>query len=435
MGNPLNRYALSLGVAAALLAGCSALQQGQNDMPQIGAPGAPQASGLARRTNSSSYKVLYSFGVAPDGSNPVASLIEVSGKLYGTTAGGGSYTCGTYYYGCGTVFSVSTGGSEKMLYAFDGGSEGGGPLARLVDVNGTLYGTTSYGGAHNDGTVFSVTTGGMETVLHSFSGRRDGAVPTGGLLALGDKLYGTTRAGGAHKIRTGEGTVFTMTTGGTEKVLHRFSGAPSGGADGERPFADLVDVGGKLYGTTAFGGKYGDGTVFTITKRGTEKVIYTFKGSPDGELPTTGLVDVGGTLYGTTAAGGAYTSCSRSGCRAVVCTGGCGTVYSITPSGHETVLHSFGNGADGIDPLGSLVAVNGTLYGTTSEGGADTCTFGCGTVFSITTSGAENLVYSFGSYPDGNSPRAGLLDVGGTLYGTTTFGGTYHNGTVFALTP
>jgi uncharacterized repeat protein (TIGR03803 family) len=70
---------------------------------------------------------------------------------------------------------------------------------------------------------------------------------------------------------------------------------------------------------------------------------------------------------------------------------------SITPSGNENVLHSFGNGADGIDPIGSLIAVKGTLYGTTSEGGASTCSFGCGTVFSITTSGAENVVYSFGS--------------------------------------
>lgn len=422
----LSRYAIALGAAVGVLAGCGGSQ------PPIAAPGAmPQTSAFAMHTHRSKYKVLYSFGAAPDGSHPVASLIDVSGALYGTTIAGGSYSCGTYYYGCGTVFSVSKRGTEKMLYAFNGGSAGASPRAGLVDVNGTLYGTTSSGGAQGDGTVFSITPSGAETVLHNFSGKRDGGNPTGGLIDVGGKLYGTTRGGGADKVRSGKGTVFTITTGGTEKVLHRFSDTP----DGEVPYADLVDVGGKLYGTTAFGGAYGDGTVFTITTRGAEKVLYSFKGSPDGELPVTGLVDVGGALYGTTAAGGAYTSCSRAGCGTIVCTGGCGTVYSITPSGNETVLHSFGSGADGIDPIGSLIAVKGMLYGTTSEGGANTCSFGCGTVFSITTSGAENVVYSFGTYPDGNTPRAGLLDAGGTLYGTTTFGGMHQNGTIFALTP
>jgi uncharacterized repeat protein (TIGR03803 family) len=422
----MSRHALTGCVAAALLAGCGGSQA------PIATPGSmPQALAPAVRTTSGNYRVVYSFGAAPDGSNPVASLIEVSGTLYGTTAGGGSYSCGTYYYGCGTVFGVAKNGTEKVLYAFNGGSEGGSPLAGLVDVNGTLYGTASSGGTHDYGTVYGVTPSGMEKVLRDFSGRRDGGVPTGSLIDVSGKLYGTTRRGGAHEVRSAKGTVFAITTGGTERVLHRFRGTP----DGEAPYANLVDVGGKLYGTTAFGGAHGDGTVFSVTRRGAEKVIYSFRGSPDGELPAGGLVDVGGTLYGTTAAGGAYTSCSHGGCGSVVCTGGCGTVYSISPSGNEQVLHSFGSGADGIDPNGSLIAVKGTIYGTTSEGGSDTCSFGCGTVFSIATSGAENVMYNFGTYPDGNTPRGGLLAVRGTLYGTTTFGGTYGNGTVFALRP
>jgi len=422
----INRFALSVGVAA-FLASCGGSQ------PPIAAPGAiPQTSAFAAHANGSNYKILYSFGAAPDGENPVASLIDVGGTLYGTTEYGGLYSQGSYYYGCGgTIFSVTTAGTEKVLQSFCHGYDGAQPLAGLVNVKGVLYGTTSSGGTHDRGTIFGATPSGTENVLKSFSGKRDGGNPTGALIDVGGKLYGTTRAGGSHKARGGKGTVFVITTGGAEKVLHRFSGAP----DGEKPYADLVDVGGKLYGTTTFGGAYGGGTVFTITTRGAEKVIYSFRGSPDGELPVAGLVDVGGMLYGSTTAGGAYTSCARGGCRRVVCTGGCGTVYSITPSGNEKVLHSFGNGADGIDPTGSLVAVKGTLYGTTSEGGADTCPFGCGTVFSITMSGAESVVYSFGTYPDGNTPSAGLLAVGGTLYGTTTFGGMTGNGTVFALTP
>jgi uncharacterized repeat protein (TIGR03803 family) len=425
---PLSRSTIALCAAVGVLAGCGGSQ------PPIAAPGAiPQTSALAMHTHSSNYKVLYSFGAAPDGNNPVASLIHVGGTLYGTTEYGGLYSQGSYYtYGCGgTIFSITTAGTEKVLQSFCHGYDGAQPLAGLINVKGVLYGTTSSGGTHDWGTIFSVTPSGAETVLHNFSGKRDGGDPTGALIDVGGKLYGTTRGGGADKVRSGKGTVFTITTGGTEKVLHRFSGTP----DGERPYADLVSVGGRLYGTTAFGGAYGDGTVFTITTRGAEKVLYSFKGSPDGELPVAGLVDVGGALYGTTAAGGAYTSCSRAGCGTVVCTGGCGTVYSITPSGNETVLHSFGKGGDGIDPIGSLIAVRGTLYGTTSEGGADTCSFGCGTVFSVAPSGAENVIYSFGTYPDGNTPRAGLLDAGGTLYGTTTFGGMHQNGTIFALTP
>jgi uncharacterized repeat protein (TIGR03803 family) len=100
------------------------------------------------------------------------------------------------------------------------------------------------------------------------------------------------------------------------------------------------------------------------------------------------------------------------------------------------VLHSFGNGTDGSKPSAGLIDVQGTLYGTTrSGGGSPSCTSGCGTVFSVTTGGTENVLHSFGDGTDGAQPFAGLVDVKGTLYGTTAQGGTYGYGTVFALTP
>ena len=148
---------------------------------------------------------------------------------------------------------------------------------------------------------------------------------------------------------------------------------------------------------------------------------------PDGENPYAGLVDIGGTLYGTTYSGGAY-----YGSRGVACGAGCGIVYSITTSGNEKVLHSFGKGTDGMEPIGSLIEVRGKLYGTTGIGG----THGAvgGTVFSISTSGTEKVLHDFAGGSDGSHPNASLINVAGMLYGTTAGGGTGH-GTLFALTP
>ena len=222
----------------------------------------------------------------------------------------------------------------------------------------------------------------------------------------------------------GCGAVFSITTAGYEKPLHAFKAYH----DGEYPFAGLANVRGILYGTTLGGGKHHHGTVFSITPSGTEKVLYSFRGMPDGAEPFAGLIDVGGTLYGTTSSGGAYNCGSSS----------CGTVFSITSSGAEKVLHSFGNGTDGANPRASLIALKGTLYGTTEYGGA----FGLGTVFSITPGGTETVLHSFnylspdGRVPvDGRLPVASLIKVMGTLYGTTSGGGVNNYGSVFSLKP
>ncbi len=199
-------------------------------------------------------RVLYSFGATQaDGSTPAAGLLDVDGALYGTTAYGGTQ-CGSY--GCGTVFKVSTSGKERILYSFKGGNDGSTPAAGLIDVNGTLYGTTTMGGSANAGTVFQVTTSGKESVIYSFAGGSDGAVPQQ-LIALDGTLYGTTSAGGAANL----GTIFAMTTAGQETLLYAFKG----GTDGAIPRAGLVDANGTLYGTTSAGGGRKAGTVFSIT--------------------------------------------------------------------------------------------------------------------------------------------------------------------------
>jgi uncharacterized repeat protein (TIGR03803 family) len=161
------------------------------------------------------------------------------------------------------------------------------------------------------------------------------------------------------------------------------------------PYASLIDVRGTLYGTSATGGSgSGYGTVYRITPAGDESVVYGFKHAPDGSSPYGGLLDLDGTLYGTTLTGGADSRCAPNGC---------GTVFKVTLSGAETVLHSFGDGSDGAIPYGTLIDVNGTLYGTTADGGPLVCSVeggdGCGTVFKISPSGVESVLYSFKGPP------------------------------------
>lgn len=200
--------------AAASLTAC-----GGSPPPGARAPQIPAATG---RTDSGTYKTLYSFnGGGGDGASPLAPLINMGGTLYGTTFAGGPYNCSPYK-GCGTIFSVTLSGTEKVLHSFSGGgTDGANPNAGLINVGGTLYGTTSNGGSTacygsyyaSCGTVFSITPGGAEKVLHNFGGSPDGAYPYAGLINVNRTLYGTTSAGGYFCYSSVAcGTVFTITT-------------------------------------------------------------------------------------------------------------------------------------------------------------------------------------------------------------------------------
>jgi uncharacterized repeat protein (TIGR03803 family) len=163
--------------------------------------------------------------------------------------------------------------------------------------------------------------------------------------------------------------------------------------------------------------------VFSVTMSGTEALLHSFGKGSDGFIPYAGLVDVNGTLYGTTSEGGGL-GCGHHGC---------GTVFAITPSGIEKVLYAF-RSSSGQTPEAVLMNVKGTLYGTTVYGGS--CAY-CGTVFSLNLStGTETVVHSFSHIgSDGVEPGAGLITVNGTLYGTTSGGGTIGAGTVFSIKP
>lgn len=384
----LSRFVLRFN-AAALLAGC-------------GAPGAiplsrtvPSYDAHQLAAASSSYRVLYRFGShSNDGANPFAGLTNLNGMLYGTTTYGGT-GCSSGNYHCGTVYSISTRGKEKVLYSFVGYPNGDYPMGGLARANRTLYGTTEFGGRESGtgcGVIYSITPSGEETALHSFSCGADGAFPNSDLTNVKGTLYGTAPYGGTYDSSTcgdlGCGVAYSFRTSG------------------------------------------GPGT------SGLETVLHKFAGQPsDGKTPEGTLLDVRGTLYGTTEFGGESND---------------GTVFSINRAGKEKVLHTFRGGSDdGARPVAGLVDVKGTLYGTTQYGGSGSCSFsegtGCGTVFSISASGTEKVVYGFGGgSSDGAYPEAGLINLDGTLYGTTeqgggselceSFRGATGCGTVFSIT-
>lgn len=363
-------------------------------------------------TTSSGYRVLYDFKNDPDGSYPEGPVLDVKGTLYGTTFFGGTNDYGV-------VYKLSRSGNEQVLHAFKGSPDGAEVNANLVALKGLLYGTTVIGGKNDAGTVFSIApTSGTEKIIFSFKSGSRSSLPYAGLVVLNGALYGTTLDGGAH----GYGTIYRVTPGGKLSFIYSFKGE----SDGSSPVANLVTDGVNLFGTTEYGGKssycgsLGCGTVFEVTPSGNEKVLHSFKGGADGEHPLAALIVTSKTLYGTTYAGGAD---------------GFGTVFSLTASGHESILHNFAGGpSDGAGPKGGVLLTGGALYGTTYDGGYSEGSSGWGVVFKVNTSGQESILHIFGQPPDGSYPYAGLTLANGHLYGTTSGGGT-DSGTMFELTP
>jgi uncharacterized repeat protein (TIGR03803 family) len=369
---------------------------------------------------------------------------------------------------------------EQVLYSFQGGTDGLGPVGRIVlDKQGNLYGATANGasatcpGVGSCGTVYELSPPAIkgdpwkETILHVFKGLQfgDGAIPEGGLIMDAEgNLYGTTAYDGTGQCKLGGlvgcGTVYEMfpptQPGGawTETVLYSFQG----GNDGYFPSGDLVfDKSGNLYGATQFGGGKGTncgdpiypncGTIFELSpppqKGGawTEKVLYSFQGlepwtlQGDGSEPNGGLVfDEAGNIYGTTNLGGtpAGAACNPSGC---------GTVFELTaPSVNggawtEKVLHRFlAQPSDGAGPNGNLLLVNGSLYGTTRGGGSHEA----GVIYELEQGEGgnwnETFVHVFSGDSDGAGPSFLVAGPDRTLYGAAG-GSLTHGGLLFQLQP
>jgi hypothetical protein len=364
--------------------------------------------------------------------------------------------------------------NEKVLYSFQGGTDGAFPAGGVVfDKQGNLYGATQQGGGTNCspmaacGTVYQLVPPAKqgapwtENVLHIFQGKQhnDGEFPSGGVIAdaLGN-IYGTSSYGGTGDcnllgIKGGCGTVFELsppqTKGGqwTYAILYSFKG----GKDGYLPFGDLVfDGAGNLYGATYFGGGNGTtcnpyyqycGTVFELsppkTKGGawTEKVLHSFAGGTDGANPNGGLVlDSKGAVYGTTFSGG------NQNCKYVGVIG-CGTAFRLQPPAQkggawvEKRLHVFTGGDDGGQPNGGLIFdARGSLYGTAGGGNPS----GGGIAFQLATSNGgqwkETVMHWFSNNGPGGFTAGLLFDPSGNLYGPTAEGAKFR-GTVVRLKP
>jgi uncharacterized repeat protein (TIGR03803 family) len=363
-------------------------------------------NGVAFRAprEAATFKTLYVFD-GRHGAAPTAGLTVLDGVLYGTTSSGGKDDRGT-------VFSLTVAGKEKVLHSF--GQRESQPDTSVLALGGVLYGTTAWTGSDPGGGAYAISPDGTYLWSRNFKGRYNGYDPEGGLTSLNGVLYGTMSKGGGAQDA---GAFYRVTTGGRERELYAFKGSP----DGSDPQGNLLLLDGVFYGTTATGGFSGRaaGTIFRVTPAGKEKVLYSFEGySAAGAMPVAGLVEMRDMLYGTAEEGG---------------TNGDGVVFSTTKSGKEQVVYNFGGqSGDGQRPMAPLIAYNGKLYGTTFAGG----TYGLGTVFEVTRSGIESVMHSFAGETDGAHPLAGLVALDGVLYGTTS--GDYASrteGTLFAISP
>ena len=398
--------------------------------------------------------VLHSFSGTKDGATPLAGLTQDrQGNLYGTTNKGAA--------GYGTVFKLAhsnSGWTLDPLYSFQGSADGANPVARVVfGPDGSLYGTTEYGGTTGYctggcGTVFNLKPQPsacktaicpwIETILRRFTSGGD--FPESEVIfdAAGT-LYGTAYTGGSLAPGGGSGcwpscgNVYKLTPSGgswTESVLYNFTGYQYGD-DGANPVGGLIfDSAGNLYGTNSNYGNCGFGTLFKLTPSGggwTETLLHDFCGGGDGGKPGASLIaDASGNFYGATP--GAYPGYGTIR----------GSAFMFTPSGAGgtyKLLYTFAEYGGG--PAGQLVMDGaGNLYGTTITGGNSGCgAYGCGTIFKLTPSGGSwtyTELYDFSGGSDGGNPYSNLvMDGSGNFYGTASMGGQYGNGVIFEFTP
>jgi uncharacterized repeat protein (TIGR03803 family) len=415
-------------------------------------------------SNAQTFTTVFSFDGTNgnDTYNTAALVQDTDGNLDGTTLYGGttSQYCplGGTASGCGTVFTIKPDGQQSTIYSFCRQAQcadGYGPNGTLVQgANGSLYGTTAFGGTssyrrcaaystYGCGTVIELTLGGELKTLYSFCSQAncaDGSTPTALILGPNGNFYGTTSLGGANCFTDAQGygcgTVFEITPEGKLTTLYSFC-VQTACADGAEPSALVLGANGNFYGTTPGGGHCvvagGCGVVFEITPAGKLTTIHTFCSlahCADGWLPMAGLVQAtNGKLYGTTS--NSIDLQQYNG----------GTVFEITPAGKLTTLYNFcsqTNCTDGETPWAALVqGSDGNLYGTTTSGGTD-CenTQGCGTIFEITPAGKLTTLYSFCAQPgctDGSYPFGSLVQgTNGIFYGATG-DGVNTDGIVYSL--
>lgn len=353
------------------------------------------------------YSVVKEFS-GSDGQGPVGPLVLSGNTFYGNTYLGGSSNYGTLF----TMKTDGTSFSVLRNFLSPIHTNGAIPGGNLILSGNTLFGTTEAGGNYGGGTIFRVNTNGTDYgVLRPFGIANENSFrPRAGLVLVGNTLFGATYG---KNTPTGYGTVFRVSTNGSNFTLLMDFYLFALPGDGRNPYTSLTPSGTNLFGTTYGGGTSGNGTIFRMGTNGSFAYLKHFSGS-DGANPRTPLLIAVTTLFGMTINGGASSL---------------GTIYKLNTNGTSySVLKHF-SGSDGALPLGSLLLISNYLYGTTYSGGA----FGLGTLFRIHTNGSGFAVIKDFSGLDGANPSGGLVRSGHNLYGATYAGGNSDNGVIFAL--
>ena len=323
------------------------------------------------------------------------------GNFYGAADGG--------VYDQGQIFRMTPDGEITTIYSFcaqtgcpDGSFLDRGPI---LGSEGNLYGVTE-GGTGASGTFYKMTLDGEITTLYTFcpnAGCADGQAPRGVILASDGNFYGVTEIGGKFS----EGTIFSISPTGKFKLLHTFC-SQSNCTDGANPtYPPVQGIDGNFYGTAYDGGTHNGGVIYQITAAGAFKVLYNFSGCqtscPTGFLPVAILQDSAGNLFGTTAGGGTKND---------------GTVFEFTSKNQYKVVHSF-QGYDGEQPTSGLtLANNGSLYGTTEGGGGPAA----GNIYKVTSAGVFKSIYVFRGDVGYDPAYALFQSTNGLFYGTTAYG-------------
>jgi uncharacterized repeat protein (TIGR03803 family) len=333
-------------------------------------------------------------------------------------------------------------GKVTTLYSFTGGADGKRPEAGLTYLAGALYGTTYYGGTSGDGTIFKLDPAtGAETALYSFNTSNNGpGNPSALLSARGHALFGSVDNVDINYDEYSY-AFFKFDVANSQLISIDAITGPS--------MLPLSDVPPNITLTRA--GLYandmnGTGGILKLSpKNGSIINNYQFINQNDGQLPSSPLIEKDGLLYGTTIFGGPEDY---------------GVFFKLNPTtGAITVIHDFGPAPDGYYPIGPIAYAHGTFYGATSAGnvvyalnpstGAETIystsetissvAYKSGNLFLTGSASIDKLNLQTGTvtaqYKLDGMPAPGLVEVGGSFYGTTENGGSHGAGSVFKLTP
>lgn len=359
---------------------------------------------LAVSARTQTVDFIYDFHQSGQQSAATPVVQGTDGNLYGTAAGGGTF---------GQIFRMTPGGALTTIYSFcskTGCPDGENPdTSPILGSDGNFYGVTLDGGnSTRSGTFYKLTPEGDLTTLYTFcpnAGCSDGQAPRGIILASDGNFYGATEVGG----KFGQGTIFSISPAGTFKLLHTFC-SQSKCADGGEPQSPPVQgIDGNFYGTAYEGGAHGGGVIYQLTAAGAFTVLYNFcsyqTSCPTGADPMAILQDSKGNFFGTTAGGGNPNNY--------------GVVFELTSTNQYKVVHTF-RGWDGSVPTSGLtLASDGTLYGVTQGGGGPKE----GNIYKVTSAGAFDSFFVFRCCNEGYDPFYGLFQsTNGDLYGATSYG-------------